>query len=83
MSLHKTHSQVGGPSAPETPQICWWWGPTEDAEAQPGQVSLSLGPLPGVLHLLGLALGEEPEAKEASSILPGPEIPEKLNFIVP
>lgn len=48
----------------------------------PGQVSLSLGPPPGVLHLRVLTVGEGLEAKDASSTLPGPEIPGKLNLIM-
>lgn len=48
-----------------------------------GQVSWSLIPPPGVLCLWGRTLGEELETKEASSTLPGPEIPEKLNLIMP
>lgn len=67
-----THSQEGAHCPPPWTQRPW-----------PRQISRSLVPPPGALHLWDLALGEELEAREASSIFLGPEIPGKLNFIVP
>lgn len=61
----------------------WWGDPQRTEKPKLGPVFWSFVPPPGGLHLKDLALGEELEAKEESSILPGPEIPGKLNLMVP
>lgn len=77
----------GDPGPLRLSETVWRGGPGEDPRRTrrpwPGQVSWSLVPPPGVLHLWDLTLGEEPEAKETSSALPGPKIPGKLNLIMP